>query len=585
MTTKSPAGRDQITNSDSELRGAPGAVERPVLAVPGARAGDLRVRRSWSGRIAGLNAHLLTTAIFAIAGVVLFIAYLGQARTMPVHLDIASASGPQTLQAWDMLHGNLLLRGWQIGDVSYYTTELPEYMLVELIRGLNGDVVHIAAALTYTMMVLLAALLAKGSATGREGLVRMLVASGILLTPALVTGTSVLLSGPDHTGTQVPLLLAWLVLDRRRPRWWVPALVTLLLAWAMIADTLVLIEGAIPLLVVCGIRMYRRRGPLAGQWYDLSLAAGAIVSVAIAKVTLDLIRHAGGFSGRSPTLTFSSSAALSAHFWQKAERVLGIFSADFFGLHVGQFAFSAFIHLVGLALVVWAVALGVRRFLSLDVTDQVLTTAFVVLLAAYMFGAKSNPNEMVGLLPIGAVLAGRLLAGEIIRTRLAPVLAVALVCSVGLLYRYSAKSPAPNDSSPAASWFEAHQLTHGLATFEEAYSITVQSGGRVQATPARIFDHRLVAADWENDASWYNARRHYANFVVISNFPRCGLDCPGEVDLRNTFGQPIANYSVGQYRVLVWRHNLLANVPLLSWCQPSVWEWAALGPPSAKPCN
>ena len=40
------------------------------------------------------------------------------------------------LQAWDMLHGNLLLRNWWLSDVSFYTTELPEYMLVELVRGL-----------------------------------------------------------------------------------------------------------------------------------------------------------------------------------------------------------------------------------------------------------------------------------------------------------------------------------------------------------------------------------------------------------------------------------------------------------------
>lgn len=585
MTTQSPTDGDAVTTSDSDLLNTPKLFRRPEVAVPEASAGDLAAQRYWSRGIARLTRPFGTTAIFVLAGAVLFIAYLGQARTMVMHLDMASASGPQTLQAWDMLHGNLLLRGWQIGDVSYYTTELPEYMLVELVRGLNGDVVHVAAGLTYTLMVLLAALLARESATGREGLVRMLIAIGILLAPALVTGTSVLLSGPDHTGTQVALLLIWLVLDRSRPRWWTPALITVLLSGALIADTLVLIEGVVPLLAVCGFRMYRRRGPLAGQWYDLSLAAGSLVSVAVAKAALDMIRNAGGFTGRSPTLIFSSAAGLSAHLWQKVERVLGIFSADFLGLHVGQFAFTALVHLVGLALVAWAVTIGVRRFTTCDLTDQVLTTAFVVVLAAYMLGAKSNPNEMVGLLPIGAVLASRLLARRIIRAGLEPVLAVVLICNIGILYRYSTKPPVPNESSPTAAWFEAHQLTHGLAGFQEAYSITVQSGGHVQVRPARMFRHRLVTADWENNASWYNASHHYANFVLVRNFIKCGHDCPAEVDLRRMFGPPIADYPVGQYRVLVWRQNLLTNVPVLSWCQPGIWEWAALGPPSTRPCK
>src|ERR1700730_18111426 len=83
------------------------------------------------------------------------------AWTVAVNSDGAG----NALQAWDMLHGNLLLHGWTLSDVSFYTTELPEYMLVELAIGLSANVVHVAAAATYTLVVVLAALLAKGSAT------------------------------------------------------------------------------------------------------------------------------------------------------------------------------------------------------------------------------------------------------------------------------------------------------------------------------------------------------------------------------------------------------------------------------------
>jgi hypothetical protein len=99
----------------------------------------------------------LTAAMWVLGAVVGFGVYLRLSRTLPVNSDGAS----QALQAWDMLHGNVLLHGWTLGDVTFYTTELPEYMLVELVRGLNQDVVHVAAALTYTLAVLLAALLAR----------------------------------------------------------------------------------------------------------------------------------------------------------------------------------------------------------------------------------------------------------------------------------------------------------------------------------------------------------------------------------------------------------------------------------------
>src|SRR5438034_3902474 len=103
-------------------------------------------------------------AVWVLGVIAAFVSCLQLARTRAVNSDGAS----NALQAWDMLHGNLLLHGWSLSDVSFYTTELPQYMLVEFLRGLNEDVVHVAAAMTYTLATLLAALLAKGTATGRQ---------------------------------------------------------------------------------------------------------------------------------------------------------------------------------------------------------------------------------------------------------------------------------------------------------------------------------------------------------------------------------------------------------------------------------
>src|SRR5580693_9640046 len=85
----------------------------------------------------------------AVAGVALYLCYLAISRTEEVTSDGASIA----LQAWDMLHGNPLLRGWTATDVTFYTTELPEYMIVEAVRGLNADVLHASAAITYTLLV------------------------------------------------------------------------------------------------------------------------------------------------------------------------------------------------------------------------------------------------------------------------------------------------------------------------------------------------------------------------------------------------------------------------------------------------
>jgi hypothetical protein len=63
---------------------------------------------------------LLVAVGAACAG--LFCCYVRLSATFSGGSDGAS----NALQAWDLLHGNWLLRGWTLTDVSFYTTELPE---------------------------------------------------------------------------------------------------------------------------------------------------------------------------------------------------------------------------------------------------------------------------------------------------------------------------------------------------------------------------------------------------------------------------------------------------------------------------
>ena len=90
---------------------------------------------------------------------------------------------------------------------------------MEIFRRLGPADVHVSAAITYTLLVLLAGLLAKGKKKGKEGLARVLIAAGIMIAPQVGPGAFLLLLSPDHTGTGVPLLLIFLLLDRAPRRW------------------------------------------------------------------------------------------------------------------------------------------------------------------------------------------------------------------------------------------------------------------------------------------------------------------------------------------------------------------------------
>src|ERR1700689_2296845 len=386
--------------------------------------------------------RLLVSAVVVLAVALLFIAYLHVSRTYPENSDESN----DLLMGWDLLHGNLLLHGWYLSDVSFITTELPQYALLVGLLGLHTDTAHVAAAMTYTLVVVFAVLLARGSAARvprRQAWPRMLLTAGLMFAPQLGVGVSILLLSLGHVGTSVPLLLIWLVLDRGerfRPRWLVPVLVGLLMTWAVIADPLVLIAGIIPLVAVCAVRVIREaaragrqadrasgavgadRPPgwldsLREQWYEVALADAAILAEGLASLVNWLIRAGGGF------LLYPVGYQLApAHTWPKHAFVTGKGLLALFGalpegasLPAPATAF-ALVHLAGVALVAWSMWRVARHFLSWpDMISRILLVAIVVNVVLYVPSTLAdatdlNAREFAVVLPFGAVLAGRTLA-------------------------------------------------------------------------------------------------------------------------------------------------------------------------------
>ncbi len=515
-------------------------------------------------------------AALAVAAVVLFLCYLQLSRTVPDGSDGAD----QALQAWDMLHGNWLLRGWTVGDVSYYTTELPQYIVVELIRGLGPDAVHVAAAVTYTLLVLLAGLLAKGRATGREGVVRALIASGILLAPQLNHGIALLIQQPDHIGTQVPLLVTFIVLDRAPRRWYTPAAIAVMLTWVIIADRVAVFDAALPLAAVCGIRAFwalvHDRKPLASLWFEVSLMAASIVSFGAAALVVSAIKHLGGYTSLPLPTKFAFAGTIPAHLVVTVKGILVLYGADFVGMSPGLVAAIALVHLAGVALALWGVCRAYRRFFSAsDLIVPVLATGIVINLAAYIFSIVPttwfDTREISAVLPFGAVLAGRLLAEPLVRARLVPVLA-GVLAGYALALGYGAAQPSSiaDGEHPVVGWLAAHHLSTGLGTYTESNIITLDSGGRIAV---RTVSWRLSGAiprAFESEASWYDPRLSYANFIVTNSADSRGISAIPLGDILALAGAPAHTYHYKTFTIMVWNHNLLADLGT---------------PPSSRPGN
>jgi hypothetical protein len=567
-----------------------------------------------------MRRRMLGSAALGAAVVLLFVAYLRVSRTYTENSDSANI----LLMSWDMLHGNLLLHGWYLSDVSFYPTELPQYAMLEGLIGLHAGTAHVAAAMTYTLVVLLAVLLARGRTSGRPVVGRawppMALTAGLMIAPQLGVGAFVLLLSVGHIGTAVPLMLTWLVIDRGQGVWGAgktfprgvrgdgspreeerggsgggrPPLVNavivgLLLTWVLVADPLVLVIGIVPLVAVCAMRVIRavsaarpgeRGAALQARWYEVSLAAAAILAYGLAALVNRLLRAGGGFVVHPLGYHLAPVHTWPKHAWVTGQGLLALFGAKPQG-PAAEMAFAV-LHLAGVALVAWAMWRVARHFVTWpDLIGQILLVAMVLNVLAYVPSTLANATdlnarEFAVVLPFGAVLAGRVLARELAqplatswrgseagllgwlrgarwRAGLASALAVGYLASLG----YAAAQPAtPPANAQLAAFLAEHHLTDGISGYWLSSIVTVGSDG---AVTVRAVQPSLRPYLWEAKGSWYDPGSQRATFLVTDSQAGFFNHWQPSASVLAAFGPPVRTYHVGPYTVLVWNANLLAG--------------------------
>jgi len=503
-------------------------------------------------------------AVFMLVIVVLFDAYLHLSKTYPENSDEANI----LLMANDMLHGNVYLSGWNVSDVPFITTELPEITLLVWMFGLHLNTAHIAAAVTYTLVIAVAMLLAKGNASGPKAIARMALVLAIMLAPQPGIGIFVIDFSVGHIGTALPVMLTWLALDRLGRRWYVPVIVAVLLGWALMADPLVLVIAIYPMLVVCLVRVVTglitsgRNGSglrgigraLADRWFELSLAAAAGIGYGVVWWGAKLLGNAGGYNQQPVPFKLDGGrwfmqARVSVH------GLLEMFGAYFVpgntinyyksGTYLDFPALSgldqalAITHVIGVLFAIWGALAIARRFFFRDAdwVSQLLLVAIVANIAAYVpskiaDASALNVREIAPVLPFAAVLAGRmigdrLLSGPAVSVKLPRIdrslrlrlLAIPLVVLFGWysfgLFRQADTPAVANPFAELEAYLEANNLTYGIGGYWNASVITVDTGGRI--TIRAVSPACLQAYAWENKPTWYDPARNSANFLVLSN--------------------------------------------------------------------
>jgi hypothetical protein len=477
--------------------------------------------------------------------------YLRISRSSFVDSDGANSS----LQAWDLLHGHLLLHGWLIGDANFYFLEQPVNALTEAVFGLGNLAAHAGSALTYLIVTVMAAVVAVTGSRGSARAVRCAVVVVVLAAPLLTLQSMRYgLEEPDHMGTSAFILASFLLIDRVSERWFTAPLLCVLLCAGEFSDSTVTYVAVPAIVLVCGARALaarRLRSP------DTAFVAAAVASVPLEMLLRAVITYLGGFWVAAPKARIASP-----RLWPRQARITWHNLRILFGaidsrttMHgrLGEsLALACLLAAIyGLARVAWAWRRASRA-------EQLLAVAIVCIIGLYSISVLAKPgnaHELSIVLPAGAVLAARALVPARITRWPVAVAAVAVTAVLAALPLASAARQ-PLDvpaTTQLTAWLEAHHLQYGLAGYWDASSATVQSGDKVMI---HDIDFRkgggLALPGYEASKLWYDPSRHDATFVVAR------AHGPYPVGAFEGFlGRPAATDRVGNYVVLIYRKNLL----------------------------
>jgi hypothetical protein len=485
----------------------------------------------------------------------------GAAALFAVYLRIKLSGAPSSdpannaLQAWDMLHGHLLLHGWLLGDVTFYTFELPLMALAELFFGLHNIAVHVTVALTYLIVTACAVAIAVRGSTGAARVVRAGAVVAVLAAPVLIgSDIWITLGFPDHTGTTVFLLVACLLIGRRPVTWFSAPLLCLILVAGQISDVTVRYVAVPAVIVVSAYQVLARRTIRGGDAANLVAAAAAFP---LATELRELMRHFGGYLMDSPQTAlapFSRWGQNAAYTWHSIRMLFGTLAAS----GAGPVGVAAIFGWACLAVAAAGVLRVLWRWRRARRAEQLLLVAIVANIVVYLVSTlptPGSPHDIVAVLPAGAILGARAvvparIAGRVTARTATCVAVVAALLPLSL--QAAARPPQVPPVTALTAWLEAHGLHYGIGGYWDSSVVTLQSGGRVLVRAVTDQDGQIVPDPWETNLLWYDPARHYANFAIFE----VSGNSLGQGDI-SYFGPAVSITRVGAWDVLVYHTNVL----------------------------
>ncbi|MEF3306683.1 hypothetical protein [Paenibacillus sp. GYB003] len=489
---------------------------------------------------------IVRLAGFVFIGIVLFFYYLSQAIHTPANSDYAAI----ILEAKSILEGNIFLSGWHLSTVSYYTTEIPIYVIGIILFGFNHNLLYIVPCCIYTLTVA-AALWVVYNKEQSKGTFAAFCLLGIP-----VGLFCLVLTGPIHIVAICFSIVCIKLLQYAQQNKVFYLYFGLLFCWTLIGDTIALWVIGIPVVLAGIYRIYLN----PRQWKGEIIPPLIIVaSVVVSKVTLKLISTLGGFSvpGTGDAM-FAELAVMGRNIYSTTYGLLEMFNANFFGKPIGSLqTMKLLLHFGGMLLVLYIVGIFVYQMFKkkeIDYINQILSISVFITISSYLISNMNLGTDTSRYL-IPVVIFGGILVGRHFNSFTWTLQKQRLYIAGIILYAVSMLSPisfqrAPNQFDRVIPLLQSHGLKYGYASYWLASPITLFSNGDIQVRQVIAPSETMQPYEFLSDKEWYDAP---ANFVI---FDKSGWGSVHRNSAVKAFGEPFKELTFEDMTILVWDKDI-----------------------------
>ncbi|PHY95618.1 hypothetical protein CSR02_00315 [Acetobacter pomorum] len=481
-----------------------------------------------------------TIAGYIVAFVALTLLYTALGMTQPFNSDSVST----LLAAQDILHGNVLLKGWDLSTQSFYATEILPYVVMFGLFGWHVSFYYIVPAMLWAIAMLLAFRIARLAKSNTGWLLLVLLGAPSAFAVHLV------LSPCYHVGAYVGMLLFWLIWLQKPHCLQSKSLVgtcglwsgtVLFVALLLSSDDLVKYTLALPVILAAMGCSLEQRAP---RYFGL--ASSMVGALLLEHVIKTVLAHNGAF--HVPGLwssSFGSQSRASYNLSVLFSGFLQYFGADFFGKPItlsgsGRELF----HLMCAGGTIWVCFQALRKNRQWTLFDLSSVLAIVMMLAAFVFGELTMDEQSFRYLIFPCLLSVLL----VIRHKQVPQGYGFLLGGCCILYAATILPrpvwgyTAANQNFPVNRALEQMQLQQGFAPYWSAARNSLPFPARlapIEFTPAGIKAFHTLSKP-----QWYETG---GNFIVCESTDQAR-------QAQTQFGPAQREIHIGSNVLLIWSH-------------------------------